>query len=333
MRAVFSVLVAAGNLKRKYGSEDESILMLRSINDVNLAKFLDFDVPLFKGITSDLFPGVELPKPDYSLLVGKLEEHLTVEHCQPHPYFIEKIIQFYECHTVRHSVMLVGMPFSGKTTGLRTLQKALTDLANEGTMHAGCIVHQARLNPKSIPSRDLYGCFDEVSHEWTDGIVAVLFRAFGRNQTEERKWLLFDGPIDAVWIENMNTVMDENKKLCLNSGEIIAMSANMRTIMEPMDVEVASPATISRNGMVYFEPHLMGYQHLVDQYFATDLPSMFENSDVSEVHDMTTWLLPAVLKYFRKECKEVSPTQDQHVVMTYLRILTTLLKPYNAEDK
>eukprot|EP00741_Cyanophora_paradoxa_P002452 tig00000076_g2377.t1 len=316
MRAVKSVINAAGNLKREDPDMNEEILVLRAIRDVNQPKFLSEDLPLFDGIISDLFPGLQKPKVDYGDLELMMKEATVESGLQTVDSFLVKCMQLYETTIVRHGLMLVGPTGGGKTACYNVLAKAMSKL-HEHERFAKVKIYT--LNPKSITMGQLYGQFDDATHEWTDGILAKLVRLAAGDTAKDKKWIMFDGPVDAIWIENMNTVLDDNKKLCLNSGEIIQLTPTMTMMFEVEDLAVASPATVSRCGMVYIEPKSLGVEPLFESWSAS-LPPLAKGQ-AEHLRELFNNYVPDLLHFLRKHLKEPCPTVDTSLVQGLFNIL------------
>ena len=114
-----------------------------------------------------------------------------------------------------------------KSTALHTLQRAITALAKDGQPGMAA-VHVAHMNPKSVQLNELYGADNPATTEWVDGLLPVVMRecVTAANETGRFSWLSFDGPVDALWIENMNTVLDDNKKLVRHTRSSSAFHAS-----------------------------------------------------------------------------------------------------------
>jgi dynein heavy chain len=130
MRAVRSVINAAGILKEKDPDLDEDKLLLRALRDVNVPKFLKDDLPLFENIIMDLFPGVEKPVVNYGSLLEAISKVCQLPHLclEPTDVFLAKTLQLFDTIQVRHGLMLVGPAGGGKTETYNVLGKALTSL-------------------------------------------------------------------------------------------------------------------------------------------------------------------------------------------------------------
>eukprot|EP01135_Chromosphaera_perkinsii_P001002 Nk52_evm16s156 gene=Nk52_evmTU16s156 len=359
MRAIKSVLKMAGEAKRERPDEDESLALMQVLKDSNLPRFVGEDAALFDGVLTDLFPKTVLPYKRDEKFEEILSECIKEQGLRSNDITIVRTTDLKETLKVRHGVCIIGPAGEGKSTILKTLQLTLNkwfeqenelkkeDLIKkreqlrrdsfekadfELTLEEQELYNKERprilthyLNPKCLTLKELYGFTHPETLEWVDGVLPKLVRDFLDSQYNGEKWIVCDGPIDAGWIENMNTVLDDNKLLCLPSGERMGLGNDIKMLFEVEDVKSASPATVSRLGMVYVSQD--------EGVWETIIYTWLDNDTCLEVlKEWNSYILHLVEETFPEtiagvlQMKTYLPLSVESVVRTFCTIFSHIIK-------
>uniref|UniRef100_A0A2K5EHB9 Dynein axonemal heavy chain 9 n=1 Tax=Aotus nancymaae TaxID=37293 RepID=A0A2K5EHB9_AOTNA len=313
LRAIKSVLVVAGSLKRGDPDRPEDQVLMRSLRDFNIPKIVTDDMPIFMGLIGDLFPALDVPRrrdPNFEALVRKAIVDLKL---QAEDNFVLKVVQLEELLAVRHSVFVVGGAGTGKSQVLRSLHKTYQIMKRRPVW--------TDLNPKAVTNDELFGIINPATQEWKDGLFSSIMRELANITHDGPKWILLDGDIDPMWIESLNTVMDDNKVLTLASNERIPLNPTMKLLFEISHLRTATPATVSRAGILYINPSDLGWNPPVSSWI-DKREIQTERANLTILFDK---YLPTCLDTLRTRFKKIIPIPEQSMVQMVCHLLECLL--------
>ncbi|GAA5943977.1 hypothetical protein JCM3775_004729 [Rhodotorula graminis] len=335
LRALKAVLVSAGHLKRERlqqqgGDKDsapvaksidisEQEILIQSVTETIVPKLVAEDVPLLTSLLADVFPGVEY----VPVNLDQLKEHIVAvcreRHLVADSAWLDKAVQLFQIQNIQHGVMMVGPSATGKTTAWRVLLTALKRLTGvEGVSYV--------IDPKAISKDALYGTLDPTTREWNDGLFTHILRKIVddvRAESTKRHWIIFDGDVDPEWVENLNSVLDDNKLLTLPNGERLNLPPHVRILFEVESLKYATLATVSRCGMVWFSDNVVTPSMLCRNYLSSVCADALDVAD-DDSPGRRRALTAAAAAIAAGDSDDMSPT------LATQRAIAAKLEPYFA---
>ncbi|KAJ5945842.1 hypothetical protein N7454_002681 [Penicillium verhagenii] len=285
LRALKSVLVSSGGLKRarlanssgELGPDDviEPQIIVQSLRETIAPKLVQEDVDRMLQIQVEDFPGVDYVPANFEKLTQAIRDIAHEQHFVDSDMWIAKALQLYQIQSIHHGVMMVGKSGSGKSAAWKILLQAMQRIEGvEGVSHI--------IDSKVMSKEALYGNLDSTTREWTDGLFTGILRKIVdnlRGEDTKRHWIVFDGDVDPEWVENLNSVLDDNKLLTLPNGERLNLPSNVRIMFEVESLKYATLATVSRCGMVWFNADTVTPSMMISNYVEGLKTKTFEDLD------------------------------------------------------
>ncbi|NXE69982.1 DYH17 protein, partial [Calcarius ornatus] len=286
LRAIKSVLVVAGSLKRGDPGSAEDQVLMRALRDFNIPKIVTDDLPVFLGLIGDLFPALDVPRKRNLEFEKVIREAVLELKLQAEENFVLKVVQMEELLQVRHSVFVVGNAGCGKSQVLKSLNKTYKMLKRRPVT--------IDLDPKAVTCDELFGIIHPATREWKDGLFSTAMRDLANITHDGPKWIILDGDIDPMWIESLNTVMDDNKV-----GAITPQG-------------LCSPVCLSHS------------------IVASWIETRTEKSEKAALMILFDKYLPPCLEKLKSEFKTITPVPDVTAIQTVLSLLECFLTPQNV---
>ncbi|XP_071126281.1 cytoplasmic dynein 2 heavy chain 1-like isoform X2 [Mytilus edulis] len=268
LRALKTVLRGCGSLlqkskqgKEKIDSKLEAKLVVQALRINTLSKLTFSDCARFNALVKDVFPGIEFKDIEFDKLAEAIREVCKEQNLKANEIQVKKALELYEQLRQRTGVVVVGPSGSGKSTLWRILRQGLHKIGKE--------VKKYTMNPKAMHRTQLLGSIDMDTREWTDGVLTYSARQVVKEPQEIQSWIICDGDIDPEWIESLNSVLDDNRLLTMPSGERIQFGPNVNFLFETHDLSCASPATISRMGMIFLSDEDTDVKALVSSWLSS----------------------------------------------------------------
>ena len=332
LRAIKSVLVVAGGFKRGEPTQPEGGLLMRALRDFNLPKIVEDDMVVFMGLIKDLWPDVfdSMPrKRDLAfegLVKGVAHECLL----QGSDYFVQNVVDLQDLLDIRHCVFELGSSGNNKSKCWQTLAKVWT----KGGVRGKTTFRD--IDPKAITPNELYGYVNMSTREWKDGLLSSTMREMAAVPDTHPKWIILDGDLDANWIENMNSVMDDNRLLTLASNERIRLLPHMRLIFEIRDLAYASPATVTRAGILFIS-EMRQWKNFVKSWIEArraaepaSMPADAKAARAAKLEELFNKYCEPTMVEIVRTFKTVVPILDFNMAQTLCYFLDGLLTEENV---